>query len=159
MTRAAPASVFQPFEQERALELQSQQVVFCGRCQKDGLRTALVHKLDAIGRTVTRCPICDRVAPPTRLNPNEVLRPQSLISEAQLLPACPPGVLRCQSCARPVDGDARLCERCELPGLGKGKEKQKRSYKPRPCEYLGCGVIFQPTGPRSRFCGEHVVPA
>lgn len=117
MTRAAPPSVFKPYAAERTLDLSSVQVAFCERCPKLGRRTELVFGTDAIGRTTTRCPACDGVAPRRPANPNEVLRPQALIAESQLLPPCPPGVLRCQGCARPVEGDARLCQRCEMPAL------------------------------------------
>jgi hypothetical protein len=108
--------VFGPYDAERHLASDIE-TVYCTRCPHHGRRTALVITFDAIGREVERCPVCDGVAKPQRLNPNEVLKPQALIGRAQLLPPCPPGKLRCQSCAKPVEGDERLCVTCALPGL------------------------------------------
>lgn len=120
-TRRAPsANVFGPYSAEKAvLALESGEVVYCTRCPHHGRRTALVQKTDAIGRITERCPVCDGVAPARKALPDEIFRPQALIGKAQLLPPCPPGRLRCQCCARPVVGDARLCVKCELPGLSK----------------------------------------
>jgi Helix-turn-helix domain len=92
-------------------------VAYCARCKKLGRQTPLVQKSDAIGRVRDRCPRCDGVSKPQPRHPDEVLRPQALISPAELLPSCPAGKLRCQACAHAVEGDARLCARCELPGL------------------------------------------
>lgn len=259
-TRRAPAAgVFGPYSAEKGvLANEAGQVAYCTRCPHHGRRTVLVQKTDAIGRVTERCPVCDGVSPPRQYNPDEVLRPQALIGKAQLLPPCPPGRLRCQSCAYPVVGDARLCPKCELPGLARGdvsrmqREREEREaaaapprprpemprplfpdrsslsrtpaeaarkaakpgdlaravareerertarpapvklrtclncgrqsphtggpreikdcdvcvpkvhgthgarvYKPKPCDKPGCGVTFQPTGPRSKFCEAH----
>lgn len=120
-TRRAPAAgVFGPYAAEQhVLANAIGEVVYCTRCPTFGRRTVLVQKADAIGRMTDRCPACDGVAPPRKALPDEIFRPQALIGKAQLLPACPAGVLRCQSCAHPVVGDARLCPKCELPGLSK----------------------------------------
>jgi hypothetical protein len=110
--------VFGPYAAERSMDRANIETVYCGRCPQFGRKTEIVFGTDAIGRTTERCPACDGVAvrrdPP---NPNEVLRPQALIPASRLLPPCPPGKLRCQNCAKPVAGDARLCAACELPGL------------------------------------------
>ena len=154
MTRGALPSLSKPYAAERHLDLTSIQVAFCERCPKLGRRTELVFGTDAIGRTTTRCPRCDGVAPRRAANPNEVLRPQALISAAQLLPPCPPGVLRCQSCARPVVGDARLCPKCELPGLKEAREapaESTTSVRTRPCPGCGAPTIVR-RGPPPKTC-------
>lgn len=117
--RAPAAGVFGPYAPEQLLDRGKVDVVHCTRCRAEGRTTAVVFGSDAIGRTTSRCPVCDGVRKPRRASPDEVLKPQALIAPAQLLPACPPGKLRCQSCAHPVEGDERLCEKCSLPGLSK----------------------------------------
>lgn len=123
--RAPSAAVFGPYSPEAGLDPRNVDVVYCTRCPTLGRRTALVQKADAIGRMTERCPACDGVAPARPVLPDQVFRLQALVGKRELLPPCPPGVLRCQSCAHPVVGDARLCVKCELPGLSKREIAQK----------------------------------
>jgi hypothetical protein len=127
--RSANPAVFGPYAAERAIEFANSEAVYCARCPQFGRKTELVFGCNAIGQTTTRCPACDGVAPRRKANPNEVLRPQALIGAAQLLPPCPPGVLRCQSCAHPVEGDERLCVKCALPGLSKSERLRIREER------------------------------
>jgi hypothetical protein len=150
-TRAPAAGVFGPYAAEKTLLAADAELAFCLRCREHGRKTALVQSIDAIGNVRDRCPVCDGVRrKPARRNPNEVLRPQALIGKAQLLPPCPPGVLRCQSCAHPVVGDARLCPKCELPGLSRKEiaaahrareDRELAARPPRPA----------PTMPRAMY--------
>jgi hypothetical protein len=127
--RSANPAVFGPYEAERAIEFANSEAVYCARCPQFGRKTELVFGCNAIGQTTTRCPACDGVAPRRKPNPNEILKPQALIGPAQLLPPCPPGVLRCQSCAHPVEGDERLCVKCALPGLSKSERLRMREER------------------------------
>lgn len=79
----------------------------CGKCG-----TILVHKKDAIGRVYTRCPKCDGVAPEQHRHPDDAMLPQGLV-KVHTLPPVQPGQLRCQQCARGVEGDVRFCVTCQ----------------------------------------------
>lgn len=99
-----------------------------------GCGTAIVHTLDAIGRTRARCPKCDRVAPIQHRQPDEVMIPQGLIrlSDIKLLPEVEDGQLRCQRCARGVDGDVRFCASCQA-------QRDEASRPQTICK--GCGRV------------------
>lgn len=141
-TNRAPASgVFGPYTPEKQFERGKVDVVHCARCRTAGRTTPVVFGTDAIGRTTSRCPICDGVKKPRKALPDEIFRPQALIGTKQLLPPCPPGKLRCQACAWPVEGDERLCVKCALPGLSKAdraiaqrerEDRQAAAAPPRP---------------------------
>lgn len=150
-TNRAPASgVFGPYTPEKAFERAKVDVVHCARCRDAGRATPVVFGTDAIGRTTTRCPVCDGVKKPRKALPDEVFRPQALIGTAQLLPPCPPGRLRCQSCARPVEGDERLCVECQLPGLSKAdRAKLQREREDR--EAATAAPRPRPTLPKPLF--------
>lgn len=117
----------------------------CARC--DG---SMVITTDAIGRERRRCPRCDRVAPRVTVHPDEVLVPQTLVRlTASALPPVAPGQLRCQVCAKGVEGRKRFCVACTAAMTRRGTN-QARVYQPKAC--FECGEIFQPSGPRSRYC-------
>lgn len=112
--------------------------LICARC--DG---RMVITKDALQRDRKRCPRCDGVAAPRTPHPDEVKRPLTLAAlTAMALPPVEPGQLRCQRCARGVDGDARFCERCEY-----ARELEQRG---RPCP--DCGNLFLPTVSSPRRC-------
>jgi hypothetical protein len=121
----------------------------CARC--DG--RMLITK-DALSRERRRCPTCDGVAAPKRVHPDQVFIPQTLIRASDLLPAIEPGQLRCQRCASGVHGRERFCPRCQPPKRSaRRQDGQPYQYRPKAC--LECGAMFQPTGPRSRYCEAH----
>lgn len=120
---------------------------------------AMVATKDAIGRVRHRCPACDGVAAPRRGSPDDIaLMPQGLVALQNMLPAITPGQLRCQGCAKGVEGQARFCARCgkartvRPPARG---TNQQRRYNPKPCAKIGCETLFLPSGPRALFCEEH----
>lgn len=126
----------------------------CARC--DG---RMVITKDAIGRERHRCPFCDGVAPPRTLHPDEVLVPQTLV-RATMLPPVRPGQLRCQVCAKGVEGNGRLCpEHMRVAKKRAGQTRVARGpslYPPKPCK--ACSRNFQPTGPNSRYCDPCLTP-
>lgn len=91
---------------------------------------------DAIGRPRKRCPKCDGISH-NRRHPDEVLLPQGLVRAHARLPEIAAGQLRCQRCARGVEGRARFCSDCH----GKTKRKLCR-----------CGATFVPTRRRQFRC-------
>lgn len=60
------------------------------QCPK-GCGELLQFGTDAIGRETSRCPKCDGVSRPRRINPNEVLIPQGLVQAYRSLPPAVPG--------------------------------------------------------------------
>jgi hypothetical protein len=146
--------------------------LICARC--DG---TMVLTPDAIGRLRKRCPTCDGVAK-VRHHPDQVLVPVTLASlTAVALPPIEPGQLRCQVCARSVEGDRRFCDGCakarNLSSWRRGYHCRTtrskaaaptsagitRTYKQKPCVAPECGALFTPTGPRSLYCETHQVQA
>lgn len=113
----------------------------CARCDR-----RMVVTKDAIGRERYRCPHCDGVAQ-SRHHPDEVMLPQGLVRASPALPPISPGQLRCQRCAKGVEGDHRFCPGCRP---GRGRDHVPRSYQPKPC--ARCSAVFQPSGPRALFC-------
>lgn len=126
----------------------------CARC--DG---QMVVTKDAIGRERYRCPRCDRVTV-RRADPNEALIPQGLVRADKLLPLVRPGQLRCQRCAKGVEGNGRLCPACQAESKKQaGQTRISRGagvYTPKPCRK--CDTVFQPTGPRSSYCEACTTP-
>ena len=127
----------------------------CARC--DG---AMVITTDAIGRERLRCPRCDGVARRVTVHPDEVLVPQTLVRAASSLPSVRPGQLRCQRCAKGVEGNGRLCPACTAEAKKRaGRTRISRGpaiYPPKPCRK--CGTAFQPTAPASRYCEACTTP-
>jgi hypothetical protein len=111
--------------------------LICARC--DG---AMVLTPDAIGRLRKRCPTCDGVAK-VRHHPDQVLVPQTLVRlTADALPHVEPGQLRCQRCAKGVDGNVRFHTECAAAAALEKKQ--------RPC---GCGARFvRPSGSHATEC-------
>jgi phage FluMu protein Com len=105
--------------------------LICARC--DG---TMVLTPDAIGRLRKRCPKCDGVAK-VRHHPDQVLVPVTLAKlTADALPPVEPGQLRCQRCAKGVDGNVRFHTECAAAAALEKKQ--------RPC---GCGARFvRPSG-------------
>lgn len=62
---------------------------------------------DAIGRETARCPKCDGVARPRRINPNEALIPQGLVPAFRQLPPAVPGQ-PCAHCGHVVPEPKRV---------------------------------------------------
>jgi hypothetical protein len=135
--------------------------MICARC--DG---QMVVTRNAVGVERVRCPRCDGVAK-VRHHPDEVLIPQGLVP-ASTLPPIAPGQLRCQWCARGVSGNARFC--ADACRVARHRQSSRRTaarkprtdgsrahvrWKPKPCEFQGCGAPFQPSGPNSRYCEAH----
>lgn len=58
----------------------------------------------------------------------------------------PPGPLRCGKCGHELE---LRCANGHVNALN----GSARSYKPKPC--AKCGEIFDPTGPRAKFCPRH----
>jgi hypothetical protein len=97
-----------------------------------GCDSQMVITYDALRRPRKRCPKCDGLSKPRAPHPDTVLVPVALkpLAMAAGLPPVEPGQLRCQRCARGVDGDVRFCEertalrsmrpclRCHVPFLG-----------------------------------------
>lgn len=86
----------------------------------------MAFTIDALGRVSERCPRCRGLAPPVPLRPGEQRGlqtvPEHIISlpERVLLPKVAEGQLRCQRCARGVEGDVRFCDDCRQKGGRKG---------------------------------------
>jgi hypothetical protein len=99
----------------------------------------MIYTPDAIGRLRPRCPKCQGIVKRTT-RPDERLLPQTLVRESDLLPRVAPGQLRCQRCAKGVDGDRRFCAGCH----------PTRDYKAKACQR--CQAEFIPTGPRAIYC-------
>jgi hypothetical protein len=132
--------------------------------------TELEVRLDAIGRTRTVCPRCRprSIASATR-HPDDAFMPQALVRlpRANALPPVAAGQLRCQRCARGVEGKARLCPSCQ-GAAHRASERSRRSTSPRiigtrehplfsakVCRRESCERVFRPTGPNSQFCEAH----
>lgn len=82
--------------------------MICARC--DG---PMVITHDALQRPRKRCPRCDGTAAPKPPHPDQVLVPLTLGKlTADALPPVEPGQLRCQRCAKGVEGDARFHPEC-----------------------------------------------
>lgn len=136
--------------------------MICAGCDGE-----MVITPDAIGRPRKRCPKCQGVAE-VRHHPDDVLTPITVVSLAKLtaaaLPPVEPGQLRCQRCAKGVEGDARFHPECQRAQRAEAKERasQKISearrrtvYKMKPCKWPGCQVVFKPSGPAAKYCGGH----
>src|SRR5712664_2423357 len=75
----------------------------------------MVVTLDALQRPRKRCPKCDGVSRKRVPHPDTVLVPVQLVKLSAVASALPPietGQLRCQYCARGVDGNVRFCAAC-----------------------------------------------
>lgn len=109
--------------------LQTDQDIPCPKCFGP-----MVTKLDAIGRTYQRCPSCQGLAKPEHRIPGEVLVPQTLIrsNRQRALPPIREGQLRCQQCARGVEGFARFCADCA--------RQRQAMLLTRPCKRCGTAV-------------------
>jgi hypothetical protein len=134
----AKEPVYAPELRERAPITDS---LICARC--DG---TMVLTPDAIGRLRKRCPKCDGVAK-VRHHPDQVLVPQTLVPvtlarlTAAALPPIEPGQLRCQRCAKAVDGLARFhdaCRRDHQRELQRAQRSERAVGRTRTC--LNCGA-------------------
>lgn len=82
--------------------------LICAGC--DG---QMVITYDALQRPRKRCPNCDGIAAPKPPHPDQVLVPVTLASlTAIALPPVEPRQLRCQRCAKGVEGHARFHTEC-----------------------------------------------
>ena len=106
-------------------EITGIQQIGCSTC-----RTLLVVTHDAIGRARYRCPTCEGVAKTSYRHPDDAFMPQGLARVASALPAIRSGQLRCQGCARGVEGLLRFCPSCV-------QARQAMVHGVRRC--LGCG--------------------
>lgn len=120
--------------------------------------TPMVAGNDAIGRVRHRCPVRDGVAPPRRRSPDDIaLMPQGLVRIAAL-PPIQPGQLRCQVCAKGVDGDARFCASCEAARTEDERSRQRRLAAEHRC--LRCMEVIPPkTGRPQKICDGCLTPA
>lgn len=111
--------------------------MICARC--DG---PMVITQDALGRPRKRCPRCDGVSR-VRRHPDEVRVPITLGKlTADALPPVAPGQLRCQRCAKGVDGNVRFHPECMAA--------YQLAKKQRRCS---CGALFvRPQGSRADAC-------
>lgn len=128
--------------QERTLH--TADTVPCSRCP-----SAMVARMDAIGRVRYRCPSCDRLAPERPRHPDDeryLRRPP-----AYSLPPIVDGQLRCQRCATGVDKTARFCLACQRLRRREGQQTHQPGRwgeaKTRTC--LGCGNVRQRFGGRT----------
>jgi hypothetical protein len=116
----------------------------CARC--DG---QMVTKPDAVGRPRLRCPRCDGVSAPRPRHPDDAMLPQGLV-RVRVLPEVRPGQLRCQRCARGVEGTARFCAECRSvkPATGTGHACAR------------CGRTIPPrVGRPPKSCDDCLTPA
>ncbi len=125
----------------------------CARCDSQ-----MVVTRDAIGRERRRCPKCDGVSR-IKPHPDEVLIPQGLVRAHQLPPVAP-GQLRCQRCARGVEGQARFCPSC-LGGIAQEDRAaaQKRKVDVQLCSGYNRIGPRAPHKPRIVAHCEHCRPA
>lgn len=131
--------------------LQSTEQVNCNTCG-----SFLVSWSDAIGRTRMRCPKCDRLPAPRRRSPDDIaLMPQGLVRLVPL-PEIEEGQLRCQGCARGVDGDVRFCTGCESARAAARNRERARGIN----RCSRCTTIIPPGKGRPRkTCDDCLTPA
>jgi hypothetical protein len=75
-------------------------------------RTAF-HQTDGYGRVLDPCPNCGHEVPVPRIRVS--------VHPDLLLPEITEGQLRCQGCAKGVDGDVRFCGRCTAERAAKAE--------------------------------------
>lgn len=127
---------------------------------------------DAIGRMRERCPSCDGVARrPSVLHPSLRATAQALVPVTRAgeftLPPVAEGQLRCQRCARGVDGSKRFCGACRGIGFNTTPELNARRSATQRANYAAglirfpsrdCRFCLEPFAPRSvgqRYCDRH----
>lgn len=109
--------------------------LICARC--DG---QMVISYDALQRPRKRCPKCDGVARARPVHPDQVLVPVTLAKlTPDALPHVEAGQLRCQRCAKGVEGKARFHPEC-LAAISL-ERRQRR---------CACGAVFVPTAGAKR---------
>ena len=111
-------------------------------CPK-GCGEHLQFGVDAIGRETSRCPKCDGVAKPRKINPNEALIPQGLVAGRLALPPARPGQ-PCAHCGHRVPKPRRP----PTPPTPE-REAELKALRPDLC-CRGCGDPMPPTGARRR---------
>ena len=108
--------------------------------------TRLVITYDALQRPRKRCPKCQGVSH-VKPHPDEVLVPVTLQRlTASALPPVAPGQLRCQVCAKGLEGRGRFHPECQAA--------RQRERRRRRC---ACGAMFVPRGGAKQCadCREH----
>lgn len=135
-------------------------------CPRDYCRTTLEFHTRQDGSVYGICRRCGYYTDPRaeqQLRASAQEDPMG-IQDIPSLPMVEPGQLRCQRCARGVEGDLRFCDECQAERAAAAREakraekirrgpvasRAKAQYKPRPC--LDCHDEFIPTGARARFC-------